>query len=250
MNIKTLTSTARAVIVKRSPEILVALGITGMITACVMSVRATPKALELIECEQAERKAELDKKEIVQTCWRCYIPAVVVGGVSVACLIGASSVNLKRNAALATAYTLSETAFKEYQEKALEQLGERKEKAIREAVSKDMIETHPNTGTVVYTTSGNALCYDAISGRYFKSDIEMLRRAENELNRRMRDDMCVTLNEFYDEIGLEHIKLGDYLGWHIDKEYVSLDFSSHLDSNGTPCLVVDYKVVPVFDMRY
>lgn len=102
---------------KHSPEILTGIGIAGMITTTVMAVRATPKALILIE----ERKEEigvnqLEAVDLIKTTWMCYVPAALTGTLSIACLIGASSVNVRRNAALATAYTLSESALKDYQE--------------------------------------------------------------------------------------------------------------------------------------
>lgn len=82
----------RTAMKKHSPEILTGIGIAGMITTTVMAVKATPKALILLE----EKKDELDTdrlepKDIVKTAWPCYIPAAVVGSISVFCLIGASS---------------------------------------------------------------------------------------------------------------------------------------------------------------
>ena len=87
------------------------------------------------------------------------------------------------------------------------------------------------------------------SGRYFKSDIEKIKKAECELNRQMLDDMYVSLNDFYYEIGLDSVKLGDELGWNVDSGYIDLSFSSQLASDGTPCLVIDYSVAPRYDYR-
>lgn len=234
---------------KHSPEILTGIGIAGMITTAVMAVRATPKALILIEEKKDENGVDkLTAMETVKAAWACYIPAAIVGGVSVFCLIGASSANLRRNAALATAYTLSESALKEYQEKVVETIGEKKEQSVRDAIAKDKIEKNPIANReVIITERGNTLCYDVISGRYFKSDIDKLRKAENELNRQMRDDMYISLNEFYYEIGLNNTKLGDDLGWNIDNGYIELNFSSQLTADGTPCLVIDYQVAPRYD---
>ena len=50
--------------------------------------------------------------------------------------------------------------------------------------------------------------------------------------------MYVTLNDFYYELGLDGTKMGNMLGWNIDKGYIDLAFSSQLDANGTPCLVI------------
>lgn len=241
----------KTAIKKHSPEILTGIGIAGMITTTVMAVRATPKALILIEERKEEIGAEkLEAMDMVKTTWACYIPAVITGTLSVVCLIGASSVNARRNAALATAYTLSESALKDYQGKVIEMFGEKKNEAVKDAVAKDKVEKNPVvTREVIITEKGNTLCYDAISGRYFKSDIEKIKKAECELNRQMLDDMYVSLNDFYYEIGLDGVKLGDELGWNVDSGYIDLSFSSQLASDGTPCLVIDYSVAPRYDYR-
>lgn len=241
----------KTAIKKHSPEILTGIGIAGMITTTVMAVRATPKALILIEERKEEIGAEkLEAMDMVKTAWACYIPAAITGTLSVACLIGASSVNARRNAALATAYTLSESALKDYQGKVIEMFGDKKNEAVKDAVAKDKVEKNPViTREVIITEKGNTLCYDAISGRYFKSDIEKIKKAECELNRQILDDMYVSLNDFYYEIGLDSVKLGDELGWNVDSGYIDLSFSSQLASDGTPCLVIDYSVAPRYDYR-
>lgn len=232
---------------KHSPEILTGIGIAGMIATTITAVRATPKALRLIDEKEIKDSKRLNTQEIVQTTWKCYVPAAVTGALSVACLIGASSVNAKRNAALATAYTISETALKEYREKATEIVGPKKEQAIRDAVAKEQLVKNPiGKNEVICTGKGEVLCYDPLSGRYFKSSADQLKKAENNLNRQMRDEMHITLNEFYYEIGLSDIDVGGNLGWEIDKGYIDLDFSSQLDENGTPCLVVGHHRPPTY----
>lgn len=239
---------AAAMLKKHSPEILTGLGIAGMLTGTVMAVKATPKALRLLE----EKKKELDCEklapiEMVKTAWGCYIPAGMISAVSVGCLVGASSVNFRRNAALATAYALSESTLKDYQRKVAETIGERKEQAVRDEIAKEKIERHPVANReVILTGKGETLCYDVLSDRYFKSDIDKLRKAENELNRRMRDEMYISLNEFYSEIGLKNTPLGEELGWQIDDGYIDLRFSAQLAEDETPCLVLDYRVTPKY----
>jgi len=266
LNLSNIVKGVRTTMIKHSPEILTGIGIAGMITTTVMAVRATPKAIELIEKEKDRQNRELLKKaeenghdtcnyierlkpiDIIKTTWKCYIPAAIIGGLSIACLIGANSVNARRNAALATAYTLSESALKEYQEKVIETIGKKKEQSVRDAIAKDRIDKNPvSSREVIITEKGNTLCYDSISGRYFKSDIDKLKKVENELNRRMRDEMYISLNEFYHEIGLNPISIGDDIGWNIDRGYIELNFSSQLTDDGNPCLVIDYQVTPRYE---
>ena len=149
----------------------------------------------------------------------------------------------------ATAYSISETALKEYKEKAVEVVGEKKEQAIRDAVAKETLMKHPlGEREVIITGGGDILCFDPLTNRYFKSDRDRLMRAMNELNKRMRDEMRVSLNDFYDEIGLSEAEVGEHLGWDIDngKGYIDLDFSTQLADDGTPCLVVGHNHPPIY----
>lgn len=235
---------------KHSPEILTGLGIAGMITTTILAVKATPKALELIE----DKKDELDlyptdnltPAETVKATWKCYVPAAVTGVTSVACLIGASSVNAKRNAALMTAYNLSATALSEYKEKVLETVGEKKEQIIRNKVAEERINKEPvNPSAIIVSGNGNTRCFDTITKRRFTSDIETIKKIVNELNRRMiNGEDYISLNEFYYELGLDGSSVGDELGWNVASGLIELDFSAQLDTDGTPCIVIDYSVAP------
>lgn len=239
---------AEMTIAKHSPEILTGIGIAGMITTTVLAVKATPKALRLIEEKKQEENVDnLTAGETIKATWKCYIPAAVTGIASTACLIGASTVSARRTAALATAYKLSETALTEYREKVVETVGEKKEQIIREKIDKDRVENNPvSTREVIITAKGNTLCYDAISGRYFKSDIDQIKKSINILNRRLLTEMYISLNELYDELDLDHIGVGNDLGWNIDDGLIEPFFSSQLAEDGTPCIVLSYGRPPKY----
>lgn len=243
-----INSTKRSVS-KHSPEILTGIGIAGMLTTTVLAVKATPKALVLIEQKKKEeRKDELTPVEVVKTCWKPYIPATLSGAASIACLIGANSINAKRNAALAAAYKLSETALIDYKAKVVETIGEKKEQAIKDKIAKEKVENNPaSSSQIIVTGRGNSRIYDQSFGRYFTSDIELIKKAVNELNRRMISEMYISLNEFYREIGIDEVELGDSLGWNIEQGYIEIDWSSQICDDGTPCLVMGYLVAPRYD---
>ena len=250
--LKRTIKNAGRVLTKYSPGILTGIGITGMIGAIFMAVKATPKALYLIEAKKEESEVEeLTPVETIKTCWKCYIPATLTTIVSAACLIGASTVSAKRNAALATAYSISEAALREYQEKVVEVVGEKKEKVVRDAVAKDQIERDPVTKSevVIIDSNSNTLCYEPLSGRYFKSTIDKIKKAEIKLDRQMIQEMYVSLNDFYWEIGLDETDLGDKMGWNLSKGYMDLSFSSQLADDGTPCAVIVYGIPPVYDYQ-
>lgn len=249
-NVGKFIRNAKKGIAHHSPEILTGLGIAGMLSTTVLAVKATPKALRLIEQKKYEEATdELKPVEVVKAAWKPYIPAMITGTFSIACLIGANSVNAKRNAALATAYKISETALTEYREKVIETIGEKKEQAIRENIDKDRIETNVRGDSqVIVTGLGTTLCYDHHSGRTFYSDIELIRKAENNINYRLLNEEYVSLNDLYDELGLEPTETGNLLGWNIGRDgQVSIEFSAHLTKDGKPCLALDYHIAPRYD---
>lgn len=229
---------------KNSPIILTSFAVVGVITTTALAVKATPEALKIIEGEKQKREEELTRIELVKITWKCYIPTAIMGFASIACMIGATSVNLKRNAAIMGLYSLSKETLKEYQDKVKEIVGEKKATEIHDEIMKDQIEHKPyNTDQVILTGKGETLCYDSFSGRYFKSDIEYIRRIQNDLNWTMLSgDMRTSLNDFYYALGLSAIKMGDDYGWDIDRP-LELKYSSQLQPESKlPCLVIDYDL--------
>ncbi len=242
-----MNSFAKAV-AKNSPAILTGMGIAGMIGAVVWAVKATPKAERLIRESAGEKEAALTRAEKVRAAWKCYIPAAAMVAVSAACVITAQRINTRRGAALALAYSVSETALREYGGKVLETVGEKKERAIRDAVDEDRMSQNPvDNNQIIFTGKGESLCCDALSGRYFRSDIDKINKAVNNLNKQLLDEGFVSLNDFYDELGLEQTDLGGYLGWNVDDELIEPRFSSHLTPDKEPCLYISYRTVPKYD---
>lgn len=238
---------------KHSPEILTGIGIAGMITSTLLAVKATPKALILINAQTNGNSPcdhKLKPKEVVKITWKCYIPATTVGVISTICLLGACSAHSKRVAGLAAAYKLSEAALSEYQEKVVEVIGEKKEQMVRDKIAQNHIDEHPAVNReIVVTGGGTTRCYDSISGRYFNSSRDTIEKAANKLSRDLLDEMYISLNDFYYELGIPPTTMGDILGWNVDKGLIDINYSSCLGADGIPCLVLEYRVAPRYDYR-
>lgn len=258
-NMKTFFKSVKMSAAEHSPEILIGFGVAGFVTAVVLAVKATPKAMQLIESRKEEINSELENGdwetrvtklepiEVIKVAWKPYIPAVVTGVVSIACVVGANSVNTKRNAALATAYQLSTAALNEYKDKVVETIGEKKEQSIREKISKDRIEHNPVHNNPVYITgNGESLFLEPISKRYFKSDIERIRATINTLNETMYNDPFgqISLSDFYDEIGLERTDISNDIGWCIENGSIKVEFHPVMSDDGKPCLAIYYSTAP------
>ena len=240
-------------------SLMVGGGIAGMVIAGVTAVRVTPKASMLLEerrcskhdayLENTEANPQLTIKDYIQVTWKYYLPPIALATVSAGAIIFAHKVDRKENAALAAAYAISESRLKEYSEKVLETVSEKKEKEVRNAIDKDRVNNNqPVDGEIISTGQGDTLCMDAWNGRYFYSDIEVLRRAAVDLSRAVLNDETVTLNDFYDRIDLPQTKNGDFFAWEIGNhhEMIELSFSSQLDFKKRPVLVMDFKFAPTY----
>ncbi len=217
---------------------LIGAGIGCLISAACSSFIFSPMAQE--EIEEKRSDGDLDTSELIKTYLKYGAVPVLLAGTGIALVVGGNHINIEKSMAAMAAYTLSDTAFKEYQRKTKEVIGEKKEQKIRDEIAKDAIQKNPVNGKeIIITGSGSYLCYDKMSGRYFRSDIEKLKRIENDLDMRMRYKDYITQNELYLEIGMGPVKNGDNIGWNISNGYIQMSFSYDGGINGEPCLVMD-----------
>ncbi len=251
MNLKHIGKNLVYEISKNSPVILTSVAASGVLATAIFSAKGHLKAVEIIEKNTGYNHDGIMevplKLEAVKLTWKCYIPAGVCAGVAIGSIIALNRVHTRRNASLAAVYSITETAFKEYQNKVAETIGKNKEQAIRDDINHDRVQRNPKSVNEIFITGkGEHTCYDSLSGRYFKSDVEKIRQLINTLNYRMRSEMYIGLNDFYDEIGLAPTRLGEDLGWNMDNGEIRVSFSTQLADDGAPCLVLNYEVVPKF----
>lgn len=249
-DIQTLLKGAIRFADRNSPTILTGFAVGGVFTTAVLAAKAAPKVVAEIGTIEQQRYDDgiepvyLTKREICKVAWRPYAPAFLMGGATIAAIIGANTISTKRHSALVAAASLTERAYHEYKEKALEQLGEAKEEKIRAAVAQDRFDKDEvGSREVIVVGDGEQLCYDTLSGRSFMSDIENIRRAENDINAMINNDMYASVNDFYRKIGLATTTMGEELGWNNDN-MLSVAFSGIL-SGGKPCIAIDYHQAPV-----
>jgi len=239
--------TTRAFVSKNSPTILSCIAVAGLVGTVILSTRATPKALLLLEEAEREKGGRLTSIEIIKEGWSPYIPTIVAGAATIACIIGSNHISLKRHAALASIYTLTDTAFREYRSKVVEQIGKNKAQKIHDEVQQDRVYNNPVTVNDITTTGhGNTLCFDGLTGRYFLSDIEYMRRSVNNLNHKLLNDMYVSLNDLYYELGLREVEFGNLLGWDVDQNLIEPVFTATLSENEEPCISIHFPVQPRF----
>lgn len=215
-----------------SPAILTATAVTGVVTTAVLAARASFEAADILAMEEELRPDEFirmleeDRLGRTKLIWKCYIPTAIVAGSTIAACLASQHISSRRSAALLSAYSLSENAFKEYKNKVVEQVGAKKEQGVRDAVAEDRLHANPPSEVMIIGDS-EIMCYDMYSDRYLKSDMQALRRAENDINRDINTDMYASLSDFYNLIGMKPTSSADQLGWNGDNK-LELEFTSVL----------------------
>jgi hypothetical protein len=175
--------------------------------------------------------------------WKFYIPPVGTGLITVTSIIAANKISSKKIAALGVAAGISERALQEYKDKMLEKLGKKQDQTARDEIAQERVDRYPmNSREVILAGTGQVLCYDMHTGRYFQSSVEDIKRAENKVNHELINYMHASASEFYDEIGLPPSTYTDSVGWNVNNR-IEVTFSSVL-MNDKPCLAIDFVHPP------
>lgn len=236
---------------KNASTILTYAGAAGVVATTVLAVKATPKALKSIETAKDEKGEQLTKFEVVKCAAPAYIPTIITGTATIACVFGANILNKRTQAALMSAYALLDNSYKEYRNKVTELYGEDADVQVKEEIAKDKYKE-----TNIELSDGKQLYFDDYSGRYFEATSETLIRAENTINRRLSETDGAYLNEFYELLGLETTDYGDYLGWSSCEMYETC-WSSWLYfyhkkvilDDGLECTIISFSMDPTFDFE-
>lgn len=256
---------------KNSPTILAGLAIVGVISTAYSAYKAGPRADKILkmyredmrDCHPKDKEA---KRAVVGETVKKMIPVmtppVIMGGLTVACIVGSHNASSRRIAALSAAYTLSENTVKNLNSKMEEMLGEKKTKAIKDSIMKDKLDKDHEkdkktveSGELIMTGNGTVLCKDLYSGRLFYSNAEKIKQAIAKCSYDIVSDMYISLNDFYREIdspNLEPIPMGDDIGWNIDdtnRGQLPITLTALLTNDNRPCLCVDYDVSVRDDFR-
>ena len=147
-----------------APTILTWLGAVGVVSTAVLAVKATPKALQVLEAAKDEKGEGLTALEKVNVAGPLYFPAVLTGVATLACIFGSDALHRKQQAALMSAYTMLDSTYREYKRKVRELYGEEADVKVQEALEAESI-----------TSPDKILFFDMHLGEYFESECELVR---------------------------------------------------------------------------
>lgn len=249
MNLKTFLK-------QNGSTLLTCVASVGMIATCVLVAKETPKAVILLEDAENEKEEPLTKKETLILATPVYIPAIMMGISTLACIFGSNIISRRQQTVLASACVLMSENYQRYKSKIKETYGEDAHRKILDELavekSKDIHISAPGLVTSSSLDFGDndskdsRLFYDAFSNRYFESTVDKVLKAEYHLNRNFIFNGVISLNEFYDFLGIKRSDLGDAVGWNINDNIYWIDFNHHkvtLD-DGLECYVIDMIFEP------
>lgn len=234
---------------KYAPEILTAVGVTGVVASTILIARATTKLEPVVdEFEQAkalvnERKDDHDDqgivryapKEIQRDLARVYLggalqlvklygPGVTLSVGSIAAILAAHGIMQRRTVAILGAYKAVESAFATYRSRVIEEFGAEKDLDYRLGLRTETIED-PETGKKkkVKNLDPNAISsyarfFDEGNVNWSKHpnfNLLFLKSQQNYANDLLRARGYLFLNEVYDMLGVEISQAGQAVGWAI-----------------------------------
>ena len=243
MYIAGLVNTSKKFAIDNSPALLTGVGVVGVVTTAVLTGKASIKAADILRARADLYEIPATQQDKVVLVWKEFIPPVLAGVTTIVCIIGANRIGNSRAAAIAVAMASSEKMYDEYREKVVEKLGERKEAEARAELAQERI-TRAGDSTLVIEAATDVLCFEEFTGRYFVSNVEKIRRAENDINHQILNENYASLSDFYKAVGLEPTKYSDEVGWK-DNRMIEVRFNSALSPDNRPCLAIDYSVEPV-----
>lgn len=248
MALRELTVASRKFVIDNSPLLLTTVGVVGTVTTAYLTGKASILAYQdYLDYEYlADGGVSREIKPIVNLVWKRYIPPAITGSITIAAIVGANRIGTRRAAALAAAYSLSEKAWEEYKDQVVKQVGTNEARKIEDKTAQALADKSEAKSSEIIVMSGDVICHEAYTGRYFASSNEELKKAQNDLNYRILNDGYASLSDFYDLVGLPHTALSEEVGWTSDKLF-EIHFSTIMSDDGKPCISINYQVEPVRD---
>lgn len=240
-----LVKSTQLFVKRNASTILTVVGGAGVVTTTVLAIKATPKALVLLDNAHEQKGEDLTKLEKVKVAAPVYIPTIVTGVTTLACIFGANMLNKRQQAALMSAYALLDNSYKEYKKKVEELYGEDANDQIKKKLAEDNYEP-------TNVKDDEKLFYDEYSGQFFKSTLAKVKVAEYNLNRNIHTRGWGELNEFYEELGIDDFEEYSALGWSEGGNY-EMYWQAWVDFQHTKATLEDgteYFVLSTFEEPY
>jgi len=267
------TETLAKSLVENASEIKIGIGTVLGVAAFGLAIRAGIKIHKNVEkIKKAKKDPEIKEKEtrieVVKEVAKDAAPAVLVGVAAVALNMSGvkglenekKEATEKLTAALATA-AVAKTALKNKEEAIKECTDEKTQEEIKAATAKKYFEHDPiQNNEITMCEVPEQIFFDPVSGRYFMSSMNKVNQAFKKLNQMMKDQKCVSANEYFWELGLKELDSMRRVGWIYDIDGL-FDFvpTPEFTTDGRTCTMIGgidppepsyYEVARKYNLMY
>lgn len=244
-----LVNKSQMYVKKNAPTILTVVGATGVVATTVSAIKATPKAVQILEAAETMKGGKLTNLEKIKMAGPLYIPTIIYGATTIFCIFGANILNKRHQASLVSAYALLDNSYKEYKKKVIELHGKDGELEIVEAIVEDKYEEEEPE-----VQDDKLLFYDKFSDQFFNSTMNDVLAAFYQINRHVNTNYCATLNDFYNYLDIPNIDGGNILGWSVGmnseaywQEWIDFGIEEKEMEDGTKCHTIIIYQEPMVD---
>ena len=244
---------------RNSTTILTLFAAGGVVVTAVTAVKATPEAMRRIEEAEDEKGEDLTRFEVVKVAAPVYVPSMLFGVSTIACVFGAHVLNHKQQASLISAYAFADTAHKDYRRKLVELYGEEADENIRTALAMEkrtegLAAYAPGLSPLVDMDADKQLFYDQFLGRYFEATMTEVLNAEFHFNRNFALGGYISMEDWYNFLGIEPPEWSNCLGWNADSFYedglmpwIEFDHDKVTMDDGLECIIISFPWEPKAD---
>lgn len=222
---------------------LTIISIAGVTASVVVTAVMAPKANEAIKAKKLEiantnegyseaekdkhgypikMKSTADKLELVKTAAPYYIPTALLCTLTIGTIILNHHVNHKALLGL-SATTSYLVANRDQLKKFIDE--NPKTKKLAEEAKTYFLPPKNSCQTIEETGNGDLLCFEAYTGRIFRSSEEAVIDAENQLNEQYLDEESdgefgyASYNDFYYYLNIRQTQFGHEYGWTNNEDW-------------------------------
>lgn len=194
---------------KNSSLIMTVVASSGVIVTTILAVKATPKALELLNEAEEEKGDELTTIEKIKYGWKPFIFCGVSALSTITCILSIEYLNTKKQASLISAYTLIDNAFNQYRDNIRQLYSEEADQLALQ----EIVRAKYDPETEAFPSEGEELFFDYQGMRFFVSTFTNVMQAECKFKEALMVRGYACINEYYDYLGVPKIDYGYQLGW-------------------------------------
>jgi hypothetical protein len=219
----------------------------GAITAEAMGFWFMHKEAPIVQKRLEELGPDAKWYEKIKVAGPVYLPAIGMLLLSTGCIVGGCAVGERKAAIMASLYSASEASLRRLEQKVVDEIGPEKAQELHDKAAEDLAKQNPPTSPkeVKLTGKGNFLCYEVMTGQWFRSDVPAIKNDAAIFKDYTMANIWADFNEWLDCLGIEKAEFGDYFGFNVD-EPLLLKLSSELKTtDGEPYVIVDYVKKPV-----